>query len=225
MISKIFKLSLILLCFQLGSAQKSDFGTWMKLGNDLEINDRWKIESEIQYRDYGFVGDLQQFSIKAGVGYDLTEDNNNLLLGFAFVKSGDYISDDEKILTNEQRIYQQFSTKQNFGILDLQHKYRVEERFSTNNFKIRFRYSLKATVPLNSKSMQNKTIYAVASNEILINGKGPTFDSNRLFGGFGYVFNKNFKFEAGFLSQKKTAFTRNQIQISLSNSFSLKKKD
>lgn len=224
MIPKIFKLSLILFCFQFALSQKSDLGTWMKLGNDLELNDRWKIETEVQYRDYGFVGDLQQFSIKSGVGYDLTEDNNNLLLGFALVKSGDYITEDEKILKNEQRIYQQFSTKQKFGILAIQHKYRIEERFSSDNFKMRFRYSLKATVPLNNKSMLNKTIYAVASNEILINAKGPAFDSNRLYGGFGYVFSKNFKFEAGFLAQTKTAFTRNQIQISLSNSFSLKKK-
>lgn len=223
--SRIIEIFVFLFCLQFATCQTSDFGTWMKLGNDLELNDRWKIESEIQYRDYGFIGDLQQFSIKTGAGYDLTENNNNFLVGYAFVRSGDYLDDEEKVLKNEQRIYQQFSTKQKFGVVAIQHKYRVEQRFSGSNFKMRFRYALKATIPLNNKSMLDKTIYAVASNEILINGKGPTFDSNRLYGGFGYVFNKYFKVEAGFLSQKKTAFTRNQIQISLSNSLSLKKKN
>ena len=63
--------------------------------------------------------------------------------------SENYIGDtDEKTTVNEHRIYQQFTTKQAVGKLNLSHRYRFEQRFVESDFKMRFRYFLSLNYPL-----------------------------------------------------------------------------
>jgi len=43
------------------------------------------------------------------------------------------------------------------------------------------------------------------------------FDRNRLYGAIGYVINKNFKAEIGFMAQTVEHSNRNQFQIAIFN--------
>ena len=199
-------------------AQKSAVGNWVIYFGNQKINNKWNWWNEVQYRNYNFVGDLQQVLLRTGVGYNLTENNNNVLLGYAFIHSQNYVANTgDKISTNEHRIYQQFTTRQNFGRVFLQHRYRIEERFLPDDFKMRFRYFLSANVPINNKKMDKNTFYASAYNEIFINGKSPTFDRNRIYGGLGFVINKNLRVETGYMSQISEKTNRGQFQIILFN--------
>ena len=46
---------------------------------------------------------------------------------------------DEKVSINEHRIFQQYTTKQKcMGKLSLSHRYRFEQRFVEDDFKMRF---------------------------------------------------------------------------------------
>ena len=114
-------------------------------------------------------------------------------------------------------MYQQFITKQNFNRVFLQHRYRVEERFIENDFKLRFRYFLSINVPLNKKIITTNTFYLSAYNEIFINAQQPTFDRNRIYGAVGYGINKNLKIELGFMSQILQTTSTKQLQIVLFN--------
>ena len=207
------------------NAQKSDIGNWFIYFGNQKINNKWNWWNEVQYRNYNFVGDLQQLLLRTGIGYNLTENNNNVLLGYAFINSQRYLpNSEEKIGTNEHRIYQQFITRQNFGRVFMQHRYRIEQRFLPEDFQMRLRYFLSLNIPIFKKTMSEKTMYASAYNEIFLNTQNATFDRNRLYGGLGYVINKNFRVEAGFMAQTLENTNRNQFQIILFNNLPFKYK-
>ncbi|MWB96192.1 DUF2490 domain-containing protein [Flavobacterium sp. GA093] len=204
-------------------AQDSDTGNWFIYFGNQAINKKWNWHNEVQYRNYNFAGDMQQLLLRTGIGYNLTENNNNILLGYGFINSENYIpGTDNKLANHEHRIYQQFITRQNFGRIYLQHRYRVEERFLENDFQVRFRYFLALNVPINKPKMEDKAFYLSAYNEIFLNAESPTFDRDRLYGALGYVINKNFRVEAGFMRQIQEKTGRNQFQIVIYNNIPFK---
>lgn len=199
-------------------AQKSEVGNWFIYFGNQKINKNWNFHNEIQYRNYDFIGDINQLLVRTGIGYNLTENNNNILLGYGFINTQKYLPDsDDKVETDEHRIFQQFITRQNFGRIFLQHRYRIEERFFLNDFQMRFRYFLAVNIPITKKTMEKNALYLSAYNEIFINAEKPIFDRNRLYGALGYVINKNIKVEAGFMAQSLENSNRNQFQIVLFN--------
>ena len=226
----IKKYKFILICLSIisstnyCSAQKSEIGNWFIYFGNQAINKKINWHNEIQYRNYNFAGDLQQLLVRTGVGYNLSENNNNLLLGYGYILSEQYQKNsDRKTESKEHRIFQQFITRQNFGRFYLQHRYRIEERFINDDISYRFRYFLALNIPINKKTMVENTIYLSTYNEIFINGQSPVFDRNRLYGGWGYNINKNFKFELGYMSQMIESSQRSQFQIILFNNLSLSK--
>jgi hypothetical protein len=200
------------------SAQKSNVGNWFVYLGNQKINNQWNWHNELQYRNFNFLGDLNQLLLRTGIGYNLTENNNNVLLGYGFINSQKYISDsNEKVGTNEHRIYQQFITKQSFDKVFLQHRYRIEERFLPNDFQMRFRYFIGINIPINKPKIEKNAFYLSGYNEIFINAQQHIFDRNRLYGAIGYVFNKNIKMEGGYMAQTVSTGNRNQFQIVVFN--------
>src|SRR5215468_8602340 len=84
---------LILFVSTVCCAQKSDIGNWFIYFGNQAMNKKWNWWNEVQYRNYNFIGDLQQLLIRTGIGYNLSESNNNVLLGYAFIYSENYPSD------------------------------------------------------------------------------------------------------------------------------------
>ncbi|TDE29681.1 DUF2490 domain-containing protein [Flavobacterium ranwuense] len=201
-----------------GHAQKSDLGNWFNYSGNQKINTRWNWHNEVQYRNFNFAGDLEQLLLRTGIGYNLTEKNNNVLLGYAYIHSEPYIAGtDDKRETDEHRIFQQFITKQQFGRVNIQHRYRFEQRFMNDDLKMRFRYSLSLAIPINKKVMEKNAIYASAYNEIFVNTQANHYDRNRIYGGLGYFINDHIKVEAGVMSQLLPSGNRTQFQIMIFN--------
>lgn len=195
-------------------SQNSQNGNWLIYFGNQKLDQKWNWNNEIQYRNHNFIGDLQQFVVRTGFGYNLSDNNNTILLGYGYFHSQNYISDlVNKVATNEHRIFQQFVTKQNFSSVYIQHRYRIEERIFNNDFQIRFRYFLGVNVPINKKLMLPKTFYASVYNELFLNNQNQFFDRNRLYGALGYVINKNLKMEIGYMNQATEKINRNQFQI------------
>lgn len=198
------------------SAQESDLGAWYMYFGNNKINEKFNFHNEVQYRNFNAAGDLEQLLLRTGIGYDLTENNNNVMLGYAFILSRPFVNG-EKNENIEHRIFQQYTTKQKFGRFNLQHRYRLEERFLQDDFRMRFRYQIGLSLPLNNKEMLPKTLYASLYNEIFLNLDSPTFDRNRVYGALGYVINKNMKIEVGYMNQLQENKNRGQIQIGFYN--------
>ncbi|WP_294265786.1 DUF2490 domain-containing protein [uncultured Chryseobacterium sp.] len=197
-------------------AQKNDLGAWYMYFGNNKISKKLNLHNEIQYRNFDVIGDLEQLLIRTGIGYDLTENNNNVLLGYGFILSKPYVNG-EKTENIEHRIFQQYITKQKFGRFNLQHRYRLEERILEDDFRMRFRYYLNLNIPINNKEMLPKTLYASVYNEIFLHLDSPVFDRNRVYGALGYVISKNMRIEAGYMNQIQENKNRGQIQIGFYN--------
>jgi len=198
----------------LTTAQNSDFGNWLIYIGSKKIDSKWNIHNEVQYRNYDAVGDLEQLLLRTGLGYNLSENNHNVLLGYGYILSQNYVSDtQEKTDVNEHRIFQQFTSKQKIGSVSLSHRYRFEQRFVESDFKMRLRYFLAFKVPLIKTEAVPAKMYLSAYNEVFLNTESSVFDRNRVYGGFGYQFNKNVRIEAGYMSQIFENSSRDQFNL------------
>lgn len=207
-------------------AQEANTGNWWIYFGNQAINKRWNWWNEVQYRNYNFAGDLQQMLLRTGIGYNLTENNNNLLFGYAWIRSRNYVAA-PSTLTNtfdENRLYLQLLTRQNFGRVILQHRYRAEYRLvEDRDPALRFRYFLSVIVPFNNQTLSKGTVYAQCYEELFINTKAPSFDRNRLYAAVGYVFHPSFRVELGLMAQTVQTSNRNQFQIVVFNNLPLTK--
>ena len=205
----------LMLCLTLPNflkAQDSDFGNWLIYFGNKKINSKWNIHHEVQYRSYNALDDLEQLLLRTGLGYTFNEGKNNILLGYGYILSENYVNNtDDKISTNEHRIFQQFISAQNIGSVKLNHRYRFEQRFIEDDFKMRFRYFLGLNIPFKSTS----PFYFSAYNELFLNTESAIFDRNRLYGGIGYQLNENIKLETGYMNQFFETTSRDQLNIML----------
>ena len=211
--SKIILLVFALTIPLIGFSQDSNLGNWLIYIGNKKLNSKWNIHNEVQYRNYNAVGDLEQLLLRTGVGYNITE-KNNILLGYGYILSENYVGiTDDKVSVNEHRIFQQYTTKQSIGKVKLSHRYRFEQRFVEEYFKLRFRYFLSLNVPLKNNESGVSPFYLSAYNEIFLNSKSSIFDRNRVYGGLGYNVNKNVRIELGYMNQFFETTSRDQLNL------------
>ena len=207
-------LTVLLMLPSLSFAQESNLGNWLIYIGSKKVNEKWNIHNEVQYRNYNAIGDLEQLLLRTGIGYNLTENNNNLLLGYGYILSENYVQNGrDKFDVNEHRIFQQFTNKQKLGRIGLSQRYRFEQRFVEDDFKMRFRYFISLNIPLAKKETENPKYYLSAYNEIFLNTKSSIFDRNRVYGGIGYKLNVNIRIEAGYMNQFFETSSRDQFNL------------
>ena len=196
------------------AAQNSDFGNWLIYIGNKKVNSKWNVHNEVQYRNYDAIGDLEQLLLRTGVGYNLSENNHNLLLGYGYILSQNYSAvTEDKLDVNEHRIFQQFTSKQKIGNVSLSHRYRFEQRFVESDFKMRLRYFLAFKVPILKTETSPTKLYLSAYNEVFLNTESDMFDRNRVYGGLGYQLNNNVRIEAGYMNQLFEHSSRDQFNL------------
>lgn len=212
--NKILKAVLLLLLalpFNL-EAQDSNFGNWLIYIGNKKLNSNWNIHNEVQYRNYNAIGDLEQLLLRTGLGYSFNESKNNVLLGYGYILSENYINNtDDKNSASEHRIFQQFISNQKIGNVNLNHRYRFEQRFVESDFKMRFRYFLGVNIPFSQK--ETNKYYFTCYNEVFLNTETSIFDRNRLYTGLGYKFNNSIRLELGYMNQFFETTSRDQLNI------------
>ena len=194
--------------------ENSDFGNWLIYIGNKKVNSKWNVHNEVQYRNYDAIGDLEQLLLRTGVGYNLSENNHNLLLGYGYILSQNYSAvTEDKLDVNEHRIFQQFTSKQKIGNVSLSHRYRFEQRFVESDFKMRLRYFLAFKVPILKTETSPTKLYLSAYNEVFLNTESDMFDRNRVYGGLGYQLNNNVRIEAGYMNQLFEHSSRDQFNL------------
>jgi len=187
---------------------------WLNQFHTININKHWSVLAEYQWRRTDGLKNWQQSLLRGGIQYKLNS-GVTLLAGYAWTETFPY-GDYPPLATQpfpEHRIYEQVAWSENIGRVILQHRGRLEQRFlgildptATDeryiikwNYLNRVRYQIKAIVPLNNKTLTDKTLYAAAFDEIFIgfgkNVNANIFDQNRIGAMMGYKWNKRLSFE------------------------------
>ena len=192
---------------------------WYNYFGTFKLTDKVGIHTEYQWRRDELITKPMQSLLRVGVNYQL---NPRILfrLGYAWIETYPYgeipINGMGKDFT-EHRIFQMVQLSHKEGIVDLSHRFMLEQRFvgryssasveKEDEFPLlhRMRYMVRLQVPLKGTEIKDKTPYLALYDEIFIgfgeNVNANIFDQNRIGVLLGYRFNKNVRIEGGYLNQ------------------------
>lgn len=220
-------LIIIASCFISGFAQsqinQDKVGAWyMYFFNTTFKESRFGFQSDIQYRNWDMVGDLEQLLLRGGLTFKPNNADIKFTIGYANITTGAYGSDNST--SAESRIYQEALFPVQFGKrFYTDHRFRFEQRFVANqSLRTRYRYNLFLNIALNKPAMDKNTIYLALYNEHFVNGQRnigngnsvEIFDRNRFYTGIGYMIKKGVKVQLGFMNQSTDSWSKNQLQFS-----------
>ena len=194
----------------------SNLNGWYMYFGDHPISQRWGVHLEGQWRRNDVINRPQQLLLRPAVNLEV---NPNLVLtgGYAYVKSHPYGDFPARDAFPEHRVFQQLLLKHKVGRVDVQHRYRLEQRFigqvlrsasgspavDSWRYQNRFRYFVKASVPL-SGSKDSKW-YLGFYDEVLLhfapNSGASVFDQNRAYAALGRKLSRTEKIEVGYMNQ------------------------
>lgn len=197
-------------------AQPGEPGNWYQYFGINPVSARWLVHNEVQYRSFNLAGDLEQLLLRAGAGYNLTESNHNVLLGYAYLYNETYRSL-EKVASDENRFFAQYIVKHPAGRISVGHRCRLEYRLREETEAWRARYMVWIQLPLNKPVLEKGCIFFMASNELFVNTTGTGFDRNRLYGALGYALNHRLTVEIGMMRQSLASSARDQFQVAVFN--------
>ena len=197
-------LFLLVFCNSFWAYSQNDYNdSWFIYFGNQQIDKNWNWWTEAQFRNENPLGEIQQLLVRTGIGYNLTENNDNLLIGYGYITNyAENALEKTKLTSKEHRIYQQYIKKNKIGNVPLQHRFRLEQRFRENqDFQLRGRYFVGANIPLTKNFMQKNSTYVSLYNELFLIPEDNILDRNRFYAALGYVLNKNTRIEVGYMNQ------------------------
>lgn len=219
----ILTLVILFCCLLNGIAQNTRISNhntigWYTYTGTFNLSSKWGIHTEYQWRRDNFITNWQQSLLRTGINFYANK-KLTLRLGYAWVETYPYgeipLNKFGKTFT-EHRIYQMALITDKIGLVDISHRFMLEQRFvgafataetkkeDTWNYMNRLRYMARLQIPF-KKNATVKFPYAVVYDEIFIGfGKNVgenIFDQNRMGILLGYKFSNTINIEAGYLSQ------------------------
>ena len=198
---------LTLVVFQV-SAQKTiddQVHGWVVYQGNHHLNAKLDLHTEYQWRRADGFSDWQQSLTRIGIDYKFNP-SLTFSAGYGWILTYPYGTQPIANQTNENRLWQQVILKQPIGNLQIQHRYRLEQRWIDTQFKQRIRYRAQVLVPLQKSFVeQKKGLFLNVNDEVFLGfGQGigkNILDQNRFIGAVGYQFNKDFSVQMGYLNQ------------------------
>lgn len=215
-----------IIIYLLPAASFAQIGTWNIVNLKINTSDRLSFFGEAQLRSLKTYDHFHYYEFKGGASLTLKK-NLSFTTGFGsyntYAEGGDF---KRPMANKEFRTWLQISTRQSYGRVNAEHRYRAEQRWTSYGYRNRFRYRVNATIPLNTKKIEKGTFYSILWNEIFFTDKAPYFERNRYFAGFGYEISKSMALQTGYLHQFDYKINdetgRDFIQLSLLFSLDVK---
>lgn len=227
MIKKIylfFTLSTFLLASSL-HGQEDKVGNWLMYFGTNKIADDWSIHSEVQYRNHTLVpANIEQLLLRTGLNYHLSK-SAILTMGYGYVASHVYDSEQKEPESTEHRIFQQLILTNQVGRLKFEHRYRIEQRWVNSDYRNRLRYRLMAFLPLNKPTITTGTVFLGVYDEVFMNTEQTFFDRNRFYTALGYQFSPMTQVQVGYLRQRVNNFGKSYLQLGLVYNTDLRKSE
>ena len=211
------KIKLLIILFFTTSAafaQSDEMGNWLMYFGQNKIKERLSLHTEVQYRNHTLAPvNIEQLLLRTGLNYHLAS-NAIVTAGYGYVTSYDE-ADSSTPLSKENRIWQQFILTNQVGRVKFEHRYRVEQRWISGNYKNRLRYRLMLIVPLNRRNIEPGAVFLGVYDEVFVNTEQTFFDRNRLYGALGYQFKPELSIQIGMLYQRVNTYGKEYLQLAL----------
>jgi hypothetical protein len=191
---------------------------WILYTGNHKLSSKLGVHTEYQWRRADGFQNWQQSLLRLGFDY-FASSNLSATAGYAWIVTFPYGEQPVGHEFQEHRIWEQVNLKSKYGRFEIQHRYRLEQRFlenwikgaegiytkSDNLFRQRIRYRFMIQVPLTKKELTDNTLFLNVNNEPFIGfGKGigkNILDQNRFNASLGWRFSKDFNIQLGYLNQ------------------------
>lgn len=210
---------LSLLCIVKPANTQNALGSWNIVTIKLPLNEKLSLFGEGQIRSLKFYNNFHYYEYKAGIQYKL---HKQALLAAGIGNFDTYGAGENfktPMINDETRTWLQLTLNQYFSAAKLEHRYRAEQRWTTNGYRNRFRYRMGITVPVNHKQKRETGFNIYAWNELFFTNNAPYFERNRISAGSSYQLTKQFSVQLGWVNQFDYRINdetgKNFLQISL----------
>jgi hypothetical protein len=179
----------------------SQVGTWNVLSLKTSFNDKWGAFAEGQVRSLKFYNDFHYHEFKGGITYAL---DKNFAFSVATGKYDTYQSGGNFVTpksSDEIRVFEQLVLSQALARIKFEHRYRVEQRFTKDGYKNRFRYRMQVVMPINRRKVEPKSWFLNTSGEIFFRNTPQYFERLRVFAGTGYQLTSTHTLMVGYMHQ------------------------
>lgn len=182
---------------------RGKYNGWLQYTGTYSLNQRFDVNLGAQYRGYSGLTDKRLLLGLANLQYNLKNLPMSVAAGYMYLQLQPYSNPEqtEKFDNRENRLYQQIIVNNKLGRARLLHRYRIEERWTPGDFRLRFRYLASLRLPLGPRSLESPKWYATFKDEIRLSDQLNPFDSNRVWGGVGYILNKHLGGELLWMTQ------------------------
>jgi len=205
-------------------AQEDELGAWYMYFGAHKFHPKLSLHTEVQYRNHEVGPSIEQLLLRTGINWHFAP-QSMLTAGYGRITNYVYESEQTGPEKTEHRVWQQLIMRDEVARFQIEHRYRVEQRWVEGDYANRLRYRLFAALPLNNKKMGPKTVFLAAYDEIFVNTEQTYFDRNRLYVAAGYQFSPNGNIQVGYMRQAVNAFSKNHLQVGLTWNTSLLKKE
>ena len=208
-------------CSSMIFAQKNisnQYHAWALYTGTHKITDKVNFMTEYQWRRADGFQHWQQSLLRLGIEYVINP-KISVMVGYGWIKTFPYGTQPVLHDFNEHRVFEQVNLKDKLGRFELQHRYRIEQRFieqyAKNSsgevvqvdpvFRNRIRYRATVMVPLSRKEMTDNTLFLNVNDELFVGigegiAKNP-IDQNRFIAALGWRFNALTNVQGGYLNQ------------------------
>jgi len=192
---------------------ENEVGNWLMYFGTNRITDDWSIHTEVQYRNHKLAPvHIEQLLLRTGLNYHISN-NAIATVGYGYIASHDFESDQKSPESTEHRIFQQLILINKISRLKFEHRYRFEQRWVDSDYRSRLRYRLMVFLPINKPTITTGTIFLGVYDEIFMNTKEIFFDRNRFYVALGYQISKTTQVQVGYLRQRVNAFGKDYLQL------------
>ncbi|MEX1187724.1 MAG: DUF2490 domain-containing protein [Bacteroidia bacterium] len=197
-------------------------GSWNIIHVKTSIDSLWQVLAEAQVRSLSFYNEFHYYEYKGAVTYSLAP-TRKLTAGLGsyrtFLPDGNFRT---PAAVKEIRSWIELSLNDPGKLITLDHRYRVEQRYTNLGYRNRFRYRFGGLAPLNKTG----NFFIAAWGELFFTNRAPYFERIRSYVGPGLTYN-NVTIQLGFLNQFDYKISdetgRNFIQVSFRYNLSNKR--
>ena len=190
----------------------NDHAWFIYYGDHQVKQSPWVILTEIQVRRADSGLSWQQLLLREGATYRV---NPKVQLGggYGFIRTYGYGDFPVARPFNEHRLFEQAIFRHEAGKLELEHRYRLEQRWLEAftgtqrywRYQDRFRYQLRGAYPLTKTNARGQQTYLFGGDEIFLhfgpNYGASAFDQNRAYFGVGFKLTPANRLEFSYLNQ------------------------